>query len=71
MHTPFVDSYLAKHYPGREAEMFAKLSATQPVGRMGTPAEVASLARFLASDEAAFITGTDYPIDGGFLKLHG
>ncbi len=71
VHTPFVDNYLAKHYPGREREMFDKLSATQPVGRMGQPAEIASLARFLASDEAAFITGSDYPIDGGFLNLHG
>ena len=71
VHTPFVDDYLARTYPGHEAEMFASLSATQPVGRMGTPEEVASLARFLASDEAAFITGTDYPIDGGFLRLHG
>ena len=71
VHTPFVDDFLAKNYPGREAEMFAKLSATQPVGRMGTPEEIASFARFLASDEAAFLTGTDYPIDGGFLRLHG
>ena len=71
VHTPFVDNYLTKHYPGREREMFDKLSATQPVGRMGQPAEIASLARFLASDEAAFITGSDYPIDGGFLNLHG
>jgi 2-keto-3-deoxy-L-fuconate dehydrogenase len=71
VHTPFVDNYLAKHYPGREREMFDKLSATQPVGRMGQPAEVASLARFLARDEAAFVTGSDYPIDGGFLNLHG
>lgn len=71
VHTPFVDGYLAKHYPGREAEMFATLSATQPVGRMGEPREVADLAVYLASDEAAFATGTDYPIDGGFLNLHG
>jgi len=71
VHTPFVDNYLAKHYPGQEREMFAKLSATQPVGRMGQPAEIASLARYLASDEAAFVTGADYPIDGGFLNLHG
>ena len=71
VHTPFVDGFLARTYPGREAEMFAKLAATQPVGRMGRPDEVASLARYLASDEAAFITGTDYPIDGGFLRLHG
>ncbi len=71
VHTPFVDNYLAHTYPGREAEMFAKLAATQPVGRMGRPEEVATFARFLASDEAAFMTGTDYPIDGGFLRLHG
>jgi NAD(P)-dependent dehydrogenase (short-subunit alcohol dehydrogenase family) len=71
IHTPFVDGYLAQHYPGREAEMFAALSATQPVGRMGTPREVADLAVYLASDEAGFATGTDYPIDGGFLRLHG
>lgn len=71
VHTPFVDGFLARNYPGREAEMFAKLAAAQPVGRMGTPGEIATLARFLASDEASFITGTDYPIDGGFLRLHG
>jgi 2-keto-3-deoxy-L-fuconate dehydrogenase len=71
VHTPFVDDYIARAYPGREKEIFAKLAALQPVGRMGTPAEVASLARYLASDEAAFITGVDYPIDGGFLNLHG
>ena len=71
VHTPFVDNFLAKHYAGREAEMFAKLAATQPVGRMGKPNEIASLARYLASDEAAFVTGSDFPIDGGFLKLHG
>ena len=71
IHTPFVDGYLKKNYPGREAEMFATLSATQPIGRMGTPREVADLALYLASDEAGFATGTDYPLDGGFLRLHG
>lgn len=71
VHTPFVDGYLRKNYPGREAEMFAELSATQPIGRMAEPEEVAALALFLCSDEAAFITGVDYPIDGGFLNLHG
>lgn len=70
IHTPFVDGYLEKHYPGREQEMFEKLSATQPIGRMGTPQEVADLALYLCSDEAAFVTGTDYPIDGGFLRLN-
>jgi NAD(P)-dependent dehydrogenase (short-subunit alcohol dehydrogenase family) len=71
IHTPFVDGFLKQNYAGSEEEMFAKLAAAQPVGRMGTPAEVASLAVFLCSDEAAFATGTDFPLDGGFLRLHG
>lgn len=70
VHTPFVDGFLAKNYPGREAEMFEKLSQTQPIGRMATPDEIAHLALYLCSDEATFITGTDYPIDGGFVKLN-
>ena len=70
VHTPFVDGFLAKNYPGREAEMFEKLSQTQPIGRMATPDEIAHLALYLCSDEAAFVTGTDYPIDGGFIKLN-
>ncbi len=69
VHTPFVDGFLAKNYPGQEAEMFGKLSAWQPVGRMGTPAEIAALAAFLCSDEAAFITGAAYDIDGGVTSL--
>lgn len=68
IHTPFVDGYLAKNYPGREKEMFEKLSQTQPIGRMGRPEEVAHLALYLCSDEAAFVTGQSYPIDGGFLS---
>lgn len=71
IHTPFVDGYLKQHYPGREGEMFAKLSATQPIGRMGEPHEVADLALYLCSDAAGFATGADYPLDGGFLKLNG
>lgn len=71
VHTPFVDGYLQKNYPGREQEMFDKLSKAQPIGRMAEPAEVASLALFLCSDQAAFITGVDYPIDGGFFNLRG
>jgi 2-keto-3-deoxy-L-fuconate dehydrogenase len=70
VHTPFVDGFLAKTYPGREAEMFEKLSRSQPIGRMATPEEVAALALYLCSDEASFITGCDYPIDGGFVKLN-
>lgn len=70
VHTPFVDGFLAKNYPGHEAEMFQKLSASQPIGRMGTVEEIAQLVLYLASDEASFITGTDYPIDGGFITLN-
>ncbi|MDU8886977.1 glucose 1-dehydrogenase [Yeosuana sp. MJ-SS3] len=71
IHTPFVDGFIKKNYPGKEEEMFDKLSKTQPIGRMGTPEEVASLALYLCSEEASFITGTDFPIDGGFIKLNG
>ncbi len=70
IHTPFVDGFLKANYPGREEEMFAKLAATQPIGRMGTPREVADLALYLCSDAASFATGTDYPLDGGFLRLN-
>ena len=69
IHTPFVDNFLSKNYAGREEEMFEKLSKAQPIGRMGKPDEVAKLALFLCSDDASFITGCDYPIDGGFLNL--
>ena len=69
VHTPFVDGFLAKNYPGQEAEMMASLAAAQPVGRMGSPNEIAGLALYLCSDAASFITGTDVPIDGGYLTL--
>ncbi|MDC0478805.1 MAG: SDR family oxidoreductase [Flavobacteriaceae bacterium TMED42] len=71
VHTPFVDDYLEKNYPGREKEMYKKLSQTQPIGRMANPQEVADLVLYLCSNEASFITGTDFPIDGGFIKLNG
>ncbi len=70
VHTPFVDNFLAKNYPGKEKEMFDKLSKTQPIGRMGLPEEIAFLVLYLCSDEASFITGCDYPIDGGFISLN-
>jgi len=70
VHTPFVDGYLQKNFPGTEKEMFEKLSKTQPIGRMGKPEEIAHLALYLCSDEASFITGCDYLIDGGFVKLN-
>lgn len=71
VHTPFVDGFLHRNYPGKEQEMFEKLEKSQPIGRMAQPEEVASLALFLCSEEASFITGSDYPIDGGFLNLRG
>ena len=70
VHTPFVDGFLQKNYPGKEQEMFEKLSKTQPIGRMAKPEEIAALVLYLCSDEASFITGCDYPIDGGFTKLN-
>jgi len=70
VHTPFVDGFIQKNYPGNEEEMFEKLSKSQPIGRMAKPAEIANLVLYLCSDEASFITGCDYPIDGGFIKLN-
>ena len=71
VHTPFVDGFLQRNYPGQEEEMFKKLEKSQPIGRMAMPDEVASLALFLCSDQASFLTGVDYPIDGGFMNLRG
>ena len=70
VHTPFVDGYLKDNYPGREEEMYQALAQTQPIGRMGKPEEIAYLALYLCSDEAGFITGSFYPIDGGFITLN-
>lgn len=71
IHTPFVDGYLDANFPDNREEKFKELSQTQPIGRMGKPQEVADLALYLCSDEASFITGTDFPIDGGFIRLNG
>jgi 2-keto-3-deoxy-L-fuconate dehydrogenase len=70
VHTPFVDGFIKKNYPGKEDEMFDKLSRSQPIGRMAKPEEIANLILYLCSDEASFITGCDYPIDGGFINLN-
>lgn len=70
VHTPFVDGFIAKNYPGKEQEMFEKLSKSQPIGRMGTVEEIAKLILYLSTDDASFITGNDYSIDGGFIKLN-
>ncbi|NQW75758.1 MAG: SDR family oxidoreductase [Cytophagales bacterium] len=70
VHTPFVDGFIQKNYPNNQDEMFKKLSASQPIGRMAKPIEIAHLALYLCSDEASFATGCDYPLDGGFLHLN-
>lgn len=69
IHTPFVDNFVARNYPGDEADTMQRLSRAQPIGRMGTPEEVAALALYLCSDEASFLTGVDMPLDGGFFNL--
>ena len=66
--TPFVEGFVASNYPGREEEVLRELSEYQPMGRMGTPEEVAYLALYLCSDEASFVTGQAYPLDGGVLN---
>lgn len=71
IHTPFVDGFLRNNYPGREEEVYRELSAAQPLGRMGRPEEVAMLALYLCSDAASFITGCDYPLDGGWFNVRG
>jgi NAD(P)-dependent dehydrogenase (short-subunit alcohol dehydrogenase family) len=70
VHTPFVDNFLDKNYPDNRDEMFEKLSKSQPIGRMGQADEIAGLVAYLCSDEAAFITGSNFPIDGGFVTLN-
>jgi NAD(P)-dependent dehydrogenase (short-subunit alcohol dehydrogenase family) len=68
IHTPFVDGFVKKNYPGREEAVLQELAEYQPMGRMGTPEEVAYLALYLCSDEASFVTGQAYPLDGGVLN---
>jgi NAD(P)-dependent dehydrogenase (short-subunit alcohol dehydrogenase family) len=70
VHTPFVDNFLEKNYADNKEEMFEKLSKSQPIGRMGAPDEIAALVDYLCSDDAAFITGSNFPIDGGFVTLN-
>jgi NAD(P)-dependent dehydrogenase (short-subunit alcohol dehydrogenase family) len=71
VHTPFVDGFVKRNYPGREAEMMAVLEKAQPIGRMARPEEVAGLVAYLCSDLASFVTGADVPFDGGVLTLRG
>ena len=69
IHTPFVDGFIEKNYPENKEEIFRKLSEYQPIGRMGKPEEVAAMAVFLCSDEASFITGSPFAVDGGTLYV--
>ena len=69
VHTPFVDGYLEKTYPDNKEEMFEKLSKTQPIGRMAQPEEIAKLATYLCSDDASFVTGQAWDIDGGYMLI--
>jgi len=66
VHTPFVEDYLARHFADHEDEVRRQLHARQPIGRMGRPDEIAFAALYLASDEAAFVTGSALVIDGGW-----
>jgi 2-keto-3-deoxy-L-fuconate dehydrogenase len=63
--TPFVEGYLEKFHAHNKEETRAELRARQPIGRLGQPREIASMVRYLASDEAAFISGSLCTIDGG------
>ena len=69
VHTPFVDGFVARNYPGQEAAKMQELARAQPIGRMGPPEEIAALALYLCSTEASFVTGADYLIDGGYTNL--
>lgn len=64
--TPFVESYLEKYHKHEKEQVRSQLNQRQPVGRLGKPMEIAKLALYLASDEAAFVTGSIMTIDGGW-----
>jgi NAD(P)-dependent dehydrogenase (short-subunit alcohol dehydrogenase family) len=66
VHTPFVEGYLKRSFPGQEDAVRQTLHARQPIGRMGQPEEIAAAALYLVSDEAAFVTGSALVIDGGW-----
>ncbi len=64
--TPFVEGYLDKYHPNEKDKIRTELNARQPIGRLGKPEEIASLIRYVCSDEAEFMTGSLLPIDGGW-----
>jgi 2-keto-3-deoxy-L-fuconate dehydrogenase len=67
--TPFVEAYLEKYHKHEKAEMRQQLNARQPVGRLGKPEEIAYMALYLLSDEAAFVHGSVQTIDGGWTAV--
>ncbi len=64
--TPFVEGYLEKYHKHEKEKVRAELNLRQPVGRLGKPEEIANLALYLASDEAQFVQGAVFSIDGGW-----
>jgi 2-keto-3-deoxy-L-fuconate dehydrogenase len=64
--SPFVEGYLDKYHSHEKEKVRAELVARQPIGRLGTPQDIASLVRYLCSAEAEFINGAVIPIDGGW-----
>ena len=64
--TPFVEAYLEKYHKHEKEKVRGELNLRQPIGRMGRPDEVANLALYLASDEAGFVQGSIFTIDGGW-----
>jgi len=64
--TPFVEGYLEKHHKHEKDKVRAELNQRQPIGRLGKPEEIAHLALYLSSSEAAFVNGSVINIDGGW-----
>jgi NAD(P)-dependent dehydrogenase (short-subunit alcohol dehydrogenase family) len=64
--TPFVEGYLEKYHAHEKDKIREQLVSRQPIGRLGTPEDVASLVRYLCSEEAGFINGSVIAIDGGW-----
>jgi 2-keto-3-deoxy-L-fuconate dehydrogenase len=64
--TPFVEGYLDKYHAHEKEKIRAELNARQPIGRVGKPEEIASLIRYVCSEEAEFMTGSLLAIDGGW-----
>lgn len=64
--TPFVEGYIEKYHSHEKEKIREQLVTRQPIGRLGTPEDIASLVRYLCSDEAEFVNGTVISIDGGW-----